>query len=169
MNAVLLITLSGVDRPGLVSELAEVVSGLNANWEHSRMMHLSGRFVGLLEIHLDSTKEDRLVERLGELKDLELTIARGSSSSRGERVFELSLVGADHPGIVSEISEVLVKHGLNIEALSTATEAAADSGTPLFRAHARLTALTKIDVQDLRMSLEAIAHDLMVEVDIAES
>lgn len=167
MKSVLLITLSGVDRPGLVRELSDVVNGIGANWEQSRMMHLSGHFVGLLEVSVEETKAHELIVKLRELGDLELTIAEGSSTAPPEHVFHLELVGADHPGIVSEIFGVLAQDGINVELLRTETEAAADSGTPLFKANARLSAPAGADLTAIRQSLEAIAQDIMVTIDFA--
>ena len=52
MNSVLVLTISGQDRAGLVEKLADVIAEHGGNWEHCRMAHLAGRFVGLLEVCL---------------------------------------------------------------------------------------------------------------------
>jgi len=165
MNSVLLITLSGLDRPGLVQAIADVVAGLGANWEQSRMMHLSGRFVGLLEIHVEADKEDELSHRLRDLGDLELTIAKGEPLPSPAHSFELDVVGSDHPGIISEISGILTKYRINIEALTTWTESAPDSGTPLFRANALLSAKAAVNLAEFKEALEEITQDLMIRID----
>lgn len=168
MNAVLLITISGKDRPGLVRDLARIAADSGANWENSRMMHLAGRFIGLLEIHVHEAKETELVSSLRDLEGLEMTVARGETPGSSGRIFQLSVLGADHPGIVSEIAEVVVEYGLNIETLTTGTETAAGSGTPLFRAHLRLGSSGSIQLGACQEALESLAQDLMVDIKIEE-
>lgn len=167
MNTVLLITLSGVDRPGLVQALSETVAEHEANWEQSRMLHLSGHFVGLLEVVVPEAQAHALITALRELGDLELTIAEGKSAHRPpERAVDLQVLGADHPGIVSEVFGAIAKAGLNVETLTTETETAPDSGQALFRAKASVSAEQRIDLDELRSKLEAIAADIVVEIDL---
>ena len=52
MRSVLVLTVSGKDRAGLVEQLADLVAANGGNWEHCRMVHLAGRFVGLLQVVL---------------------------------------------------------------------------------------------------------------------
>lgn len=169
MMTILLITVSGLDRPGLVRELSDVVARVGANWEHSRMMHLAGRFVGLLEIRVDEGNAHELVKQLRELGDLELTIAEGQSIAPPDRALDLEMVGVDHPGIVSEVFGALAAKGINIESLTTGTEPAPDSGSQLFRAQARLSVPVGLDLATVRESLEALAEDTMVTIEIAEN
>ncbi len=169
MNSVLLITLSGDDRPGLVQALADTVAAHKANWEQSRMLHLAGRFVGLLEVAVPEDKAHALITALRELGELELTIAEGRlSHAKPDRAIEIQVLGADHPGIVAEIFGAVAEAGLNVENLTTGTEPAPDSGQALFRASARLSAPGNIDLDALRDMLEDIAADLVVEVELKE-
>lgn len=168
-NAVLVVTVSGEDRAGLVSELSETVAKVKGNWERSRMLNLSGRFVGLLEIHVSEEHVQELEDRLAGMKDLEMTMARGKGADKPGRSFELEVMGTDAPGIVHDVFSVLAERGVNVELLSTRTEAAADSGTTLFRAQARLAPLDPgVEIESLQASLEAIAPDLMVRIHSAE-
>jgi len=167
MNHILLITLSGVDRPGLVQSLATTVKSHDANWEQSRMLHLAGHFVGLLEIAVPEENAHALITALRELGDLELTIAEGSRiTAKPEHEVSLQVLGADHPGIVAEVFGALAASGVNVETLSTGTEAAPDSGQVLFRAQAQLSATQKIDLVKLRQKLESLASDLVVDVEL---
>ena len=168
-HSVLLITISGEDRPGLVRAISEVLVQQGANWEQSRMMNLSGRFVGLLQVQVDSSKASELEMALESLEDLQMTIAYGQPSPLPARTLQLNILGADHPGIISEISNVLASQEINVETLRTHTEPAADSGTILFRATAQLSMDQPLSLSDLQTSLESLAEDLMVTVEIAES
>lgn len=81
---------------------------------------------------------------------------------------ELELVGHDRPGIVRDISAVLARHGLSIDALETACENASMSGEPLFRARAELAVPAGIGLAGVRSDLEALANELMVDLDFEE-
>jgi glycine cleavage system regulatory protein len=79
---------------------------------------------------------------------------------------KLALVGNDRPGIVRDITGVLARHGANVEELVTGTESAAMSGDLLFRAEAEITVPDGISLDAVRAALEAIAADLMVDVEL---
>lgn len=161
----LILTLSGRDQTGLVERLSGIIAEHGGNWEQSRMAHLADRFVGLLEVHVESTRAAGLCDALRELPDLELimTVQEKTPASSGP-YFALELVGSDQPGIVQKVSRVLAKASVNIEELNTATEAAPDSGAPLFRAKMRLSGSAATNRAALATELEAIAHDLMVDL-----
>ncbi len=169
MNTVLLITLSGLDRPGLVGELAEVIAGLEANWEQSRMMHLADRFIGILEVHVRPGRAEELISQLQNIGDLQLTISTAKPGQSPQPTIELEVTGTDNPGIVKEIFSVLGSSQVNVETLRTHVEPAPDSGQMLFYASARLSAPTSANFQNLQEQLEAIAGDIMVSVNLVRS
>ena len=82
-------------------------------------------------------------------------------------VVELELVGHDRPGIVRHITEVIARLGVNIDELSTDVTAAPMSGGTMFTALARLEVPAGFDVDELRVALEKIAGDLMVDITLA--
>ena len=168
-SSILLITISGSDRPGIVGEIASHVSKRGGNWERSRLIHLAGRFVGLLQISVPEDRREDLRVDLLSIEGLAVTVAEGRQPpTETAPHFHLDLVGADHPGIVSEIFGKLSALGLNVESLSTRTEAAADSGTVLFRAEADLSAAEPMNSQVIIDAMEALASDLLVEVSVSE-
>ena len=48
----LILTVIGDDRPGLVERLSSVVSQHQGNWLESSMSHLSGKFAGIVRMHV---------------------------------------------------------------------------------------------------------------------
>lgn len=168
MDSILVVTISGPDRAGLVQRLASVVAEHSGNWEHCRMVHLADRFVGLLQIRVDGAKQQELESALRTIEGLDvmLTASRGEpvDSSAPERGLELELLGSDHPGIVRDIFAVLARADVNVEELHTSTEAAPDSGGLLFRANARLAPQGDLDEEALQTALSEIAMDLMVDL-----
>jgi len=166
MDGVLVLTISGKDRAGLVEKLADVVATHGGNWEHCRMAHLAGRFVGLLEVTVAGEKQQDLEAALRTISDLDVMIAAGSSPSELEpmRQFDLEVVGSDHPGIVRDVFKALATAGVNVEELNTRAYSAPDSGGLLFEAQARLASSPSVDREDIRAQLEQIAQDVMVDI-----
>jgi glycine cleavage system regulatory protein len=167
----LVLTVLGADRPGLVESLARVVAEHGGNWIESRMAHLAGHFAGILRVEVDGDHAAALATALEDLSKsgLESIVhpdAAGAASS-SQPLVRLDLVGQDRPGIVREISRVLVAQGVNVEELHTECVAAAESGQPLFRATARLRLPPGGSEAALRQALEAVAADLMVDVELA--
>jgi glycine cleavage system regulatory protein len=166
MRTSLIVTVIGDDKPGIVEQLSEFVLGCGGNWEESRMAHLAGKFAGILRVSVDQARADELVKHLARLQSRGLRVIAEDSSgaARGAQTVGFDLVGSDRPGIVRDISRVLVRHGVNIEELETEVTSAAESGEPLFRARARLGLPASLDAPTLRTALESLANDLMVDI-----
>ena len=166
----LVLTLIGPDRPGLVEAVAERVAAHGGNWLESRMAHLAGHFAGLLHAEVPDDRVRSLEAALGELEELGLrVIAHGGTARPVEkpRSMRLEATGQDHPGIVRDIAQVLVRHRVNIAELTTDRLSAPMAGGPLFVARARLDVPAGVDAERLRRDLETIAHDLMVDLSLA--
>lgn len=167
MESVLVLTISGIDRAGLVEQLADVIASHHGNWEHCRMAHLAGRFVGLLEVSVAGDQQQELEIALRTIKDLDVLIAPGElQAPEPLRQFDLEVVGTDHPGIVRDVFKALAAAGVNVEELSTSTVSAPDSGVMLFEAKARLGCGSEISRDAIRDQLEKIAQDVMVDIKV---
>ena len=166
MGSVLVLTISGEDRAGLVESLADVVVAHGGNWEQCRMAHLGDRFVGLLELTVESDTQQELEAALRTISDLDVMISSTTTCSIAEplRQFDLELIGGDHPGIVRDVFKALALKGINVEELATKTYSAPDSGMMLFEAHARLACDPEVDMDAIRSRLEEIAQDIMVDI-----
>ncbi len=173
-NTSLVLTILGADRPGLVESIARVVAEHGANWIESRMAHLAGQFAGILRVEVDADRAEALATALGALSaaGLQSIVTPDPAAACGLALSErppirLELVGQDRPGIVREITRVLASHGVNVEELSTECVAAPTTGQMLFRAAAQLRLPPGLDEAALRTALEAVAADLMVDIDFA--
>lgn len=172
MQIPLVMTIIGADRPGLVDLVAGAVAQHGGNWLESRMCHLGQQFAGILRVHVPADQEAALTRALTALasQGLQVTVAadREAEGDAAGRSIEIELVGQDRPGIVRQISRALAAHGVNVEELDTECSSAPMSGEPLFKAHARLRVPAACDLVTLRLELERIAADLMVDVTLAE-
>lgn len=173
MNTSLVITVIGPDRPGLVSRLSDVAQRFGANWEESRMASLAGQFAGMVHFEVPGGKADALAAAFRELETsgLQIVIARSDSAAPGGAVrrVRLELVGHDRPGIVRDLSAALAKLGVSIDELNTQVASAAMSGDDLFKVKALLAVPAGVANPALRQALEALANEMMVDLEAAES
>ncbi len=170
-NVSLVLTAIGDDRPGLVERLATAISQHKGNWLESSMSHLSGKFAGIVCVSIQETQLESLKAALATLPGLRITseVSESSGSSIGGRRLKLSLVGHDRIGIVREVSQVLARHAVNVEDLSTHTASAPMSAEILFHATAELTASSSLDARVLTSELEQISNDMMVDITLDET
>lgn len=166
----LVLTVIGDDRPGLVSLLADVVAERGGSWQHSEMARLAGKFAGIVLVDVPGEEVEALraaLEGLGGAAGLAVTMtAVDTASESAQQTLMLHLVGQDRPGIVQQVSLALAGHGVSIEELHTNTREAPMSGGLLFEARAVLRVPDGVAVEGLRPGLEAIAHELMVDIDL---
>jgi glycine cleavage system regulatory protein len=168
MNASLVMTVIGPDRPGLVQAVAACVADHGGNWLESRMCHLGGQFAGLLRVEVDAGRRDGLVRALQALEASGLRVivhAEAGPAPAGQGVVaRLELVGQDRPGILRSISAVLAAHGVNVEELASERESAPMGGGTLFKARATVLVPAGVNQAKVRAELEKIAADLMVDL-----
>jgi glycine cleavage system regulatory protein len=175
----LVLTLIGPDRPGLVEAVANTIAEHGGNWLESRMAHLAGKFAGILRVEVPPERAAALTTALARLEARGLRVvveraepaveAAARPSRQPSRAVELTLVGLDRPGLVRDISQLIAKHGGNVEELETDRQSAAMSAEMLFRAEARVNVPQGADVAALRADLERLANDLMVEIRFVEA
>jgi len=172
MQRLLVMTLIGEDRPGLVESVAGLVAEHSGNWLESRMSRLGGQFAGILRVEVPAQKETTLVAALKRLETRGLSVVvhadHPPAAGSGARLSLLEIVGQDRPGIVRQISRALAGHRVNVEELETECASAAMSGETLFKARAKLSLPPSCNVADLRRELETIAADLIVEISMEE-
>lgn len=173
MDTHLVIAVIGRDRPGLVSAISEAVTSGGGNWLDTRMASLSGQFAGILDVAVPTAKTDALIAALKKLEaqGLKLIIERaGDTAIPTGKPMALDLVGADRPGIVRDLSRVLAGLGVSITELETERVAGSFSGEPMFKARARLQLPATLSDDKLRASIESLANEMMVdlELDVAE-
>ena len=165
--ATFILTVVGDDRPGLVSALSAPISAHGASWERSQMSHLAGKFAGIVLVAVPNDRLDALVADLTALRTEGLQVVVERTDEPVERESQrllLELLGADHPGIVAEISASLAARHVSIEELSTDVHDAPMAGGTLFEARAVLNAPPRTNTDALRSMLEGLADELMVEI-----
>jgi glycine cleavage system regulatory protein len=166
------LTCIGDDRPGLVSTLAATIQAHEASWERSQMARLAGKFAGILLVVVGEDYAEALAADLAALADvgLQVTLVQTDAPVEHEAMqLSLELLGADHPGIVAEISAALAERGIGIEELTTDVREAPMAGGMLFEARAVLEAPPETSTEELRAILESLADELMVEIRLSDA
>lgn len=168
MTAPIVFTFIGVDKPGLVEKLTQVVSNHDGNWLESRMSQLAGRFAGIAQVQVPKAKILLLHKALQDLSSDELTIIIQAGESIGEdtsiKHITLSLIGNDRPGILMELSQALASRNINVAQLSTRVTSAPMTADSLFEATADIHVPLSQDIAELSDSLDEIADDLSVDI-----
>jgi glycine cleavage system regulatory protein len=169
--ATFILTVIGDDRPGLVSALSAPINAHGASWERSQMSRLAGKFAGIVLVTVGDERFDSLAADLTALEDqgLRIVLERTDEPREPEALrLQLELLGADHPGIVAEVSASLAARGVSIEELTTDVHDAPMAGGTLFEARATLSAPRTTNVEALGSMLEGLADELMVEIRLSE-
>lgn len=173
MKRFLIVTITCPDKPGIVQRVTDVVVAQGGNWEESRLARLGGHFAGIVMVSVPNERVDELTTALTALANDEITVAIKSTSpsapARGEghSLCLLRLEGADHEGIVHDISAHLAAHGINVESMDTELVAAPMSATPLFHMEAQLDLPPSLTINELREDLQAIGDQLGVDIEVA--
>jgi glycine cleavage system regulatory protein len=164
MKATLVLTLIGIDRPGLVKAISNVATKHGANWEASRMARLGGRFAGLLLVTLEPSRAEALRRDLEALSDHGLKVVVEESARAEPRQdwqsLKLELLGTDR------VAQTLAELGINVDALETECTSAPISGGELFKLSATLACPPTVSLERLRAELERVENDLMVDIDL---
>jgi glycine cleavage system regulatory protein len=171
--ATLVLTVIGDDRAGLVDALAGPIAAHGGNWDRSHMARLSGKFAGIVVVSVPDERIDALTSELGTLAgqgllDVSVAIASADPPEVRDDLLHLHLIGQDRPGIVREVASALAHRNVSIEELQTSASSAPMSGELLFEATAFLRVPAGTDHADVRSTLEAIANELMVDLDVSE-
>lgn len=163
----MVLTVIGSDRPGLVQTLADIVVEQGGNWERSQLAQLAGAFAGILVVNVPDTHAVQLrasLEALGGVLHVGIYEGEPVVADMTGQVVRLDLLGNDRPGIVRELSAVFARHGISIDDLTTQTREAPMAGGQLFEAHVSAVVASDEALHALRVDLEAVAAELMVDV-----
>jgi glycine cleavage system regulatory protein len=172
MDATLVMTIIGPDRPGLVQSVAARVADLGGNWLESRMCRLGGQFAGILRVEVPSGQRPLLESALQGLRTegLNITVeaepARAGAGRRDDSgsLVQVEVVGQDRPGILRSVASVFAAHQANVEELASEIVSTPMGGGTLFQARALLRVPAGAALARVRADLEKIAADLMVDI-----
>jgi glycine cleavage system transcriptional repressor len=121
------LTIVGRDRPGIVSQVTEILFKQGCNLADSSCSILGGQFAMILILgHPEFTDRASFGDAFKPLEDADLTVALRVLKPGGEirshiegDLCMISVYGADKPGIVYRVANVLGEKKVNITDLNT--------------------------------------------------
>lgn len=171
MTISLVLTVIADDQPGIVEQVAAVISDHQGNWLESRMAHMAGKFAGIVRVGVSENDSVALISALAELRERGIQVnaessheGDDSSHERTTQDLQLTLVGNDRAGIVREVSKALAGIHVNVLEFTSNRDSAEMSAVPLFRAQALLRIPNGMELDDVQTTVEALSDDLMVEL-----
>ncbi len=130
------------------------------------MARLAGQFAGIVLVEGPESLLDDL--RALEADGLRVAVQSATVGPAAEIATQprlaLEVVGNDRPGIVRDVAQILANSGVNIEELTTGVASGSFSGETLFRATALLRAPNAAAADAVRVSLERLGNELMVDI-----
>lgn len=166
----LVLTLVADDRPGLIKSVSDIVVAHHGNWLESRLAQLAGKFAGIVLVDVPAEQADELTVALAAFgqQDARIVVEVGDDTLAAESQTGLTVTvsGADHPGIVNEVTDLLARHAINVTEMSSEQEPAAMSGQPVFSAHIKALAPDGTDRAALDEAFQALAAQLAVDIDL---
>ena len=164
------LTVTAEDRPGIVEALAEAIAAEDGNWIDSRMARLGGVFAGIVRVEAPDDRVLQLEDALMGLrsKGIRVTISPGADLAppTGQRA-EVVVTGLDHPGIVRDVTRVLAAQHVSVDDLVTDIFAGSMGGEHMFQARLEVVIPPSLSLESLRVALEHIAQDIMVDLDFS--
>jgi glycine cleavage system transcriptional repressor len=160
------VTVLGDDRPGIVADVATALAGLGCNLEDSTMTLLRGHFAMVVLVRSERSV-DELAAALRPLTDGgDLVVDVRPIPEHGDAgvpgtAYSLHVHGADRPGIVAAMTNVVARHGGNIVDLGTRL----GQDVYVLVAEFQLPASTAIDA--VEEDLATVARDIGVDFHVA--
>ncbi|HVZ35513.1 MAG TPA: ACT domain-containing protein [Polyangiaceae bacterium] len=173
----LVITAVGPDRPGLVGRLTAPLYEASANLADSRMVNLRGQFALILLAEVPAASVERVQHALARVADeLGLTVSfRGSEPSEPKAPttvgvpYRLCTYAMDQPGLVHRITDLLQRHGINVEELTTRSQPRPQTGAPLFSMELLITVPASVPLRAWRAELEHLCDELNCDLELVHT
>jgi glycine cleavage system transcriptional repressor len=160
------VTVLGDDRPGIVADVATALAGLGCNLEDSTMTLLRGHFAMVVLVRTERAVDDVAAALFPMTAGGDLAVDVRPIPEHGDRgvpgtAYTLHVHGADRPGIVAAMTNVVARHGGNIVDLGTRL----GQDVYVLVAEFLLPATTAIDA--LEEDLAIVAQDIGVDFHVA--
>jgi glycine cleavage system transcriptional repressor len=172
----LVITAVGPDRPGLIGKLTAPLYEAGANVADSRMVNLRGQFALILLAEVPPAAGEGVQRQLAAVAEsLGLTLSfRGlvETPARAPTTvglpYRLNLFALDQPGLVHRVTDLLQRHEVNVEELTTRSQPRPESGAPLFSMELLITVPRGAPIRTLRGELERLCDELNCDLELSE-
>lgn len=171
MRCSLVLGVMSDDHPGILNTLSAVISAHEGEWTESKMVTMAGKFAGILTVELLCSEQQAFTDALHALSEKGIKVLVEQIQLHEEepvREFHLEMIGQDRKGIIREITQLLARSNINLEALESRIESASMSGETLFIASAVLHIPATVEIPHLQSEFEELANEMMVDIKLSE-
>jgi len=166
------LTIVGRDRPGIVSQVTEILFKQGCNLADSSCSILGGQFAMILILgHPEFIDRESFGEAFKPLEDADLTVALRVLKPGGEirshitgDLCMISVYGSDKPGIVYRVANVLGEKKVNITDLNTKLVGTEDRPVYVMVIEAALP--EGVEEEDVDVWLSPIRDELQVDITV---
>ena len=166
------LTIVGRDRPGIVSQVTEILFNLGCNLADSSCSILGGQFAMILILgHPEFTDRASFGEAFKPLEDADLTVALRVLKPGGEirpqidgDTCMISVYGSDKPGIVYRVAKVLGERQVNITDLNT--KLVGSESRPVYVLVIEATLPPGVEEADVNGWLASVRDELQVDITV---
>lgn len=166
-----IVSATGQDRPGFVHAITQAIKAAGGNIEQQRSARVADEYaVMILFTTADAASAEAATAALRKLADENLSVrvrctdGRSNSLPGDGATAQIVASGADQPGILDALTSLLLRHGINIDAMDFDTESAPMTGEALFRMDARISIPGAVDLQELRRQIRALEDEYNFDI-----
>ena len=166
------LTVVGRDRPGIVSQVTEILYRLGCNIADSSCSILGGQFAMILILsHPDYASREDFGSAFDPLEDANLSVLLRTLKPGGEvrpdlegEVCMISVYGADKPGIVYRVARALGDHAINITDLNT--KLIGSEKQPIYVMMIEAILPPERTLEEIEAWMQEIKRDLEVDISV---
>ncbi|CAA9240964.1 MAG: hypothetical protein AVDCRST_MAG76-1769 [uncultured Acidimicrobiales bacterium] len=155
----------GADRPGIVAAVTGALAEAGANLDDTSMSILHGHFaIAMVVGGSDGLDVAAALAPVAERLDLTVdvrSIPEGTPPTPAGERWSLAVYGADRPGLVASVTEVVADAGANVVDLTTRVVGGPDR--PVYAMQLELAVPAQVEPAELAERLQAVAGDLGVD------
>jgi len=155
MNQLIVLSVIGTDRPGVVDEISKVILECGGNIDESRMTALGNEFAMLLLVSGNWHTLNKLEASLDKLttgNDLTVTVKKTATRENTDECmpYGVDIVCLDEPGIVFNLANFFAARKIEISELVTRRYSAAHTGAPMFSLQMTISLPGSVHISQLR-------------------
>jgi glycine cleavage system transcriptional repressor len=166
------LTIIGRDRPGIVSQVTEILFRLGFNIADSSCSLLGGQFAMILIIsHPEITRKEEFVDAFAPLEETNLSVFVRTLRPGGEirpefsgEICMISVYGSDKPGIVYRVARELGDRAINITDLNT--KLIGSESRPVYVMILEAILPPQLSLDDLTTIMKGLQAELQVDISV---
>ncbi|GGA74895.1 transcriptional regulator [Neiella marina] len=164
MSAILVASLMGNNRPGLLKDLAAKTHELGGKWLTSKVNHLDDQISALIKVELPQPQVQPLKDIFNNEPAICAVFSEGEPTPPPSSIVEMVVDSSDRAGIVNEITQVLDSESIELVDMDCQRIGVAELGRSVFTARLMLKVPNSLKSEELAEELEGIADDMVVTV-----